>query len=754
MSIGAPNLRSTTSVSNLPNLSAKMERFHSGVSSPETASILQVLNRCTHSSSRAWESPFKAAVASECAQRLFGSIVRVAMIGMHPNLHPSARPDWSQRQLIVRVLDANLTGPDMDALLLSSNPLMKESTRLYVCSLLNEVPSFRLSLASVRHSMGLMASAPLELPPPPLLAAAQILVRIGVGVAAALSESAGSSNARAVAIAQVAHQFEFSEQTVKELAKTPQAQETGMVVLSYSTSWVGKASSTSDDTSGPNASSPTNALGVFTEAMNRSFRTNFYALWLHGNVDDVRTSRLAESEFTAMKNLSTSNAVFAAMGDAELLRVQRYALRCPIGTTANVLQIAHLLRLPEDDIRCLQVKTQEDTLSAICKLTPESGARFLHFCKVTSLKNNFLTFDLGDQTKRRQLNALRLRFEVDAETQDGVLAALPDHATNLFFCMECSSVPNARVELRSKVISHNELGLAQTMQRIGGIGECSDVRCARRSSAALRTAVQKQEEAESARVESIPVTRERIVRSLGDGGLGHVAKMRRDAKSVSEQTNVAMACGDREMVMISIFGRVVRVQSKFYALCTFCGCILQVLPHRRFEGEICCTRCDASMLGHEASESQALRVALAATPESKHKPPALATNIVEDGKLQCRFCGKSPPQSGGALKFRVLRAPLDNGGRNASLPPPLRTIALCGSHYRNWVDQALFTMEMPQIIAHLLEKCVPVFGADTGKRATLQITHTQPAKRSRTQKAIEKKINANKRGINSGTSRK
>jgi len=602
--------------------------------------------------------------------------------------------------------------------------------------------------------MGLMASAPMELPPPPLLAAAQILVHTGVSMAAALSRPANASNSRAVAIAQVAHQFEFAERERKELAKAPPAHETGVIVLSYSTSWVGKASCTSDATTGPNASSPTNALGVFTEAMDRSFRTNFYALWLHGNMDGVRTSRLAESGFDAMKNLSTSNAVFAAMGDAELLRVQRYALRCPIGTTASVLQIAHLLRLPEADIRCLQVRSHEETLSAICKLTPESGARFLHFCKITSLKNNFLTFDLGNKTKSRQLHALRLRFAVDADTQDGVLAALPDHATNLFLCMECSRIPNACVDLSSKVISHNELGLAQTMQRIGCIGECSHVRCARRASAALRTAVQKQEEAKSARVESIPVTRERIVQSLGNGDLGHVAKMRRDARSVSQQTNVAMACGDRNMVMINIFGRVVRVKSKLYALCTFCGCILQVLPHRRFEGEICCTMCDASMLGHEASESQALRVTIASTPQSKRDPPALATNIVDDCKLQCRFCGKAPPQSGGALKFRVLRAPLDNGGRNASLPPPLRTIALCGSHYRTWVDEALNIMSMENIIAHLIEKCTPVFGADTGRRATLQLKHTQPVKRSRTQKAIEKKINANKRGINNGTSKK
>ena len=152
---------------------------------------------------------------------------------------------------------------------------------------------------------------------------------------------------------------------------------------------------------------------------------------------------------------------------------------------------------------------------------------------------------------------------------------------------------------------------------------------------------------------------------------------------------------------------------------------MQLDSMRRYEGELCCCRCDAAMLGLEEPKAQAARVAPTEKIVMQRAAPARLSAIVGANQLACRFCAKAQPTSG-TSRFRVMRAPLDSGGRNGLLPPPLRLVAFCPAHSRPWLEGALVSMPLGQIFAHIAERAVPVFGAEHGRRAALSLTMKPP----------------------------
>ena len=252
------------------------------------------------------------------------------------------------------------------------------------------------------------------------------------------------------------------------------------------------------------------------------------------------------------------------------------------------------------------------------------------------------------------------------------------------------------------------------------------------------------------RIECLKVTDESLQRATrSNGDVSHAARLRRDLRTCGEQHKCALACGDRPLIKVSLLGRVVRVNGRFYSLCALCGSILQVSQMKRFGGDLCCCRCDASMVGIErAPTSQATRVAVEVDNRSTRTKPFVFDQIVPHDKLHCRFCNKAPPTSSTATRFKIFRTPRDGGGRNASLPPPLRIVALCSSHWRPWVQSALNTMSMQVIFAHISSKATPVFGADVGRRHLALTLRRQSAPSGN---SIHKKILKRARGIKATT---
>lgn len=777
VSLGEPSVRSTTSVSALPNVSAKFERYLSCPSVVDAASrdLLAVLQRSAQSGSRGWDAALQVALKSEGARRIFVLAFQAMLVGMHPQLHPAARPDWSQRALLVRTLVANLAQSDFETVISTCSVAAKESIRLWMCSLLADSPATRAALAHVGHPIGLLRSSPLDLIPAALQGAAQASIAAAIEATTAIASKSptavlDSGEGRRLLVAAL--QARVSGAETRGRSRAPVDGDCGnggsgststangapcttavskakahgprSFAAALTPSWLGRAMSIECPEQPPPSTAPLTALAVVSQLLNRAFRVDFVPVWMHAHGSGVRVSRLDCSQHSVMHGHSAGHQATAQLSDAAALRAQRLALRNPAGSTLSLEQLATLLDYPRDvAVRLAAAKTTDDAVNAVCELSASQGAAMVMFCKVTAMKTRFLAYDLGPRTRSLQLVALRRRFEIGDDVADAdVERVLPMHAHTLYTCMECGKVPNACVECNARDISHNEIGVAQSMLRVGSVGEENQVRCARRSSAALRTAQQKEQEAMQARIDCIDVTATTIDTACADNGdAPHAARLRRDVKAVMEQSRHAMACGDRPLVRISLLGRVVRMHGKFYSICAFCASILNVTPHRRFSTEICCGRCDPGVVNLRPAKSQAARVAPKEEIKMLRAAPLVVAAIVPPSKLPCRFCGKAPPLSASS-RFRVVRAPLDNSGRNGQLPPPLRTVAFCPSHFRPWVESAMQSLPTAVVFAHISERAVPVFGANGGPRdEPLRLTHRTPA-RTKAQRAVTRRRTA------------
>lgn len=266
------------------------------------------------------------------------------------------------------------------------------------------------------------------------------------------------------------------------------------------------------------------------------------------------------------------------------------------------------------------------------------------------------------------------------------------------------------------------------MLRIDAASDVGHMRCAKRSSAALRTAVALEQMANRVEVEGLALApnpllptdlrptsivtavqtrgrdqRHRPTGSAQRDAASDVAKLRRDIKNCFEQHPRATACGDVPLVKIPILGRCLRLFGDWHALCAFCGCLAKITPNSRFRNQPCCMRCDFAMLhGKELEETL-----LANFP--RPPPPA------------CRFCGKPQPENGNS-RWKMVNAPADTGGRNASVPPPLRVCYYCPTHWRSWLANAHRELPTNVIFAHISSRCKPCYGADHQTRAVQQPT--------------------------------
>ena len=260
------------------------------------------------------------------------------------------------------------------------------------------------------------------------------------------------------------------------------------------------------------------------------------------------------------------------------------------------------------------------------------------------------------------------------------------------------------------------MGLAASMLHINGNVCEGTMKCAKRSSAALRTAVALEEAADAFEVETRPIDHaagvpadmrpasvvQAVAESSPVGKLvreapaSEVAKLRRDIKNCEAQRECAVACGDVPLVRIPILGRAMRIFNEWHAICSWCGCLAKVTPDSRVGGEICCMRCDFTMLFGKAAAAE---VAV-----KEDKPPLPI----------CRFCGKTQTE-GGTSRWRQVAAPADTGGPNSTVPPPLRVAWYCPAHWRAWLPTAHQSMQTSVIFAHICSKARPMWGSGLGR---------------------------------------
>jgi len=769
-----PNIRSTMSLSSIPSFANTFLRGYShgtGSMSESERLIFHLLNRCTQCGSRGWENSLAYALKNEAANMVATKIFASSLMGMHPQLHPAARLPWDGRYVLSARL-MSIPPAAMTTLIATSYACMKECTRILCCSLMTELPAVSSAYAHLSHPIGSLTSTPLELTATSLQVASVLIANAGrkfqnpafnieffAPLLNALINNDQRTRRKSVANASVATMTAISKTTQKSgscsTAIIPSGQRSAIVVfetqeeLVYSASWLGKNQRIT-------ATRPA-TLQVVSEILARAFRAEFVPVWLHCFTNDIRITRLNVVQHIAIHNGSSTHRLTSELHENIALRVQRLALSPMVSCSINIGTVATILGMDKKTVNMLSASTNmDDSITRFMSLEKLDAAKLVLFCKVLCIKDRMLSFCLGPKTRELQLKAVKRRYGIDdGESQNCGLNAdeltssgrLPSHALTLFVCHECGRVANAHVNSQTKNVPHNEIGLSQTMLRVAEIGQCNEVRCARRSSAGLRATMQRIFEVASNRIEEMPIKPKLFTRKNDSS---HSARLRRDVRSCASQSHTAIACGDRPMLSIPLLGRVVRVNGGWYSLCATCGSTLRVLQKHRYKGEFCCLRCDPSSLKISCASSSS-----SSTPLPPLPPPPVSSkkrlltaherneNDEDDEStcatrvLHCRFCGK-PSGSTAASRFKILAAPCDDGGINGPLPPPLRRVCYCSSHYRAWLDTAHRTMPTNVIFAHLATKSVPVFGADGSRKALTEQLRLEN-KRARPKESAESK---------------
>lgn len=449
------------------------------------------------------------------------------------------------------------------------------------------------------------------------------------------------------------------------------------------------------------------SVSVAAEVWAIAFRTNFIPFWVHSSSHQLRATRLDPSQYQTIHEMNSATKLTLLLTDEERMSLQRIALDSPSAGIMTLEEVSSLLKI--DGVRGSSCnggsKGPADAVRAIGEAGGRNAARILSFCRSAAVSDKLLVYDMGKKSARMQARALLKRLLV-METyglNEGCdpmeyLHLVPDHAKNLCACMECKRVANAAACDGGHKWKHifNEIGTSGSMISMDCETNETHMRCAKRSSASLRTAVAFEEEMNCRAIECDAIDSRVVHNLLIDNTVGSdtgaAARARRDSKKAMEQRVSSVTCGSECMLSIPIVGKVVRIWNEWYALCSYCGCFVRFHPNNRMGVEICCMRCDYRML------------------HRNEKQPASAKDAAGASTPKCRFCGKEDPQRTGA-KWKLVRAPMDTSGANANLPPPLRTVFFCPQHFRSWIPACLKTMPMRVVLSHIVYGARPCYGA-------------------------------------------
>lgn len=637
---------------------------------------------------RRWDSIVKQAIdKSEGVRRLTSNGFAVSLLGMHSNVHPSVRMHWKRRLILSNLLPSLIGTSSFSSMASSCMVQFKESMRRMLSNCTSPAYASVHAMRHIEHPSALLHCAPVHMPNPGMEAACTAFARAGSSIV----DSRGERDITTC----VKDAFE----TQAAVAVRGDDGEALPRHLTWNSSYLGKGTAS--------IHSKVPAVSVAAHVWAIAFRCSFIPFWVHSAGHKLRASRLDTVQHTSIHGLNAATKLTLLLSDEEALGLQRKALQAPSSGIMTLEEVAELNGI--SGVRGSSCnggsKGPIDAVRAVGDAGPKNAAKILSFCRAAWVAEDMLVYDLGINTARQQADALLRRLLIDEfagplpEEADPLdfLHLIPEHSRNLCACIECKRVANAAVcDAGSNWrVGFNEIGTSGSMVSTSADTGRVQLRCAKRSSASLRTAVAFEEEMSMRAIEcdanDDATVNAMIVDNATGTDPGVAARVRRDSKSVLEQRVSSVACGADVMLSMPIVGKVVRLWGEWYSLCCFCGCFVRFYPGNRAGSQICCLRCDYSMLHRSEARVSTLRTATGGEPP------------------RCRFCSKQDPMRTGA-RWKMVRAPMDATGLNANLPPPLRTVHFCPQHFRPWIPACLKTMPMRIILSHIVYGARPCFG--------------------------------------------
>ena len=647
--------------------------------------LLQVFQRSLNTGARGWNSILESALQESVATRhVIVNAVIVGLLGMHPMIPPSKRAPWNERMTTYRALQHILLDSSVKATLILTASATKEAIRRMIATFLAASPALLEGLSVMNKSVLFLRGPPEVIPSKGLLRLSAALARAGLAVSKAVTSTRGQIVNADAYTAILNQEFRSSVQGTGSNGGDKRDKRDKGDKGVWDGSWLGKYVCNTNKTP---------CISVLADVWSSCFRVNFLAFWAHAITHKCRASRLDTSQHRALHSLNAVTKLVNALPEEAQLRAQRSALRHVSSGLITVNDAAVFLGIPPPPT---QIKNVNDALRFLSSIGPEAAAEMFVFARTAWVLEEVLSVDLGTTTSNKQTSALLRRFRKPPRT---LLADLPVQATHLHVCLECRRVSSAHLSEHSKPgTSFTELGTSSSMlcTVCTGVekGE-SHILCAKRSSAALRTALTTGEMMTQTEVEQKEINFGRVEEILCEGKFGIAsstedagasglaARIRRDAKTALEQRSRALACGEQRMLRVPIVGRAVRVFGDWYAICSLCGAMLRVLPIHRFGAEICCCKCDARLLG-------------------------LPEPVVKETKnVVCRFCNAVDSERKSS-RWKVVKAPLDVSGDNGNLPPYLRQVVYCPRHFRPWVASAHRVLQTKVILSHIAHNAKPI----------------------------------------------
>lgn len=692
-----PNITSISNAFTSLDLSHLYERRTSLKSCPRSAhSLLQLLSRCTNPGARGWNPVLEVCLKNTAIRRIITHEFEIVLTAMHPQIHPRERPDWRQRFKIFKVVSDKLANEATAADIMGLAIQTKEVMRRLLATTMANTMAMHEALSHLGHPVKHLHQPPINLPHVGMERAMRLLKNAGVlmaldGKTSLLDAVLQSFKAptpslipntgpgRSLPLPSSSSSKETETQTTTTTTATG-----GGNTAEWQLGWLGKGTS--------DVPSITTLVEMTAMVWSSSFRASFLAFWLHGISKRLRLLRIDPVQHQALHAANPVTHLCAAIPLAEQLRLQRLVLKSPASALYTVTEAATAIGISVKITLPNSYKNAADAVAALNTFDRFDAARLFFFARVAWVRETVQIVRFGERVTIHTTKVLARRMR---RPDDLDLSQFQAHSTQLCVCTECQRVANAHVSSgvgdKQMGVLFNEIGVSQSMAGWTGIA-CGNatVHCAKRSSAALRTAINFQSLMAKRKIESEDVDDTALdlvmqPRPSQDVESGIAARVRRDAKNALEGRAQSAACGDTKLLLVPLVGRGIRIYGAWYTHCYFCAAVVKATPIHKYDSRVCCLRCDHTILYRNGELNQAKQ----------------ATE-----QRVCRFCGLIDDKK--SDRWKTLKAPLDIAGHNSSLPPPLRRVSYCPQHFRHWVSQAHRVLQTRVILAHLATGARPL----------------------------------------------
>lgn len=756
-----------------------------GVCNKGSNSMQQLLARSINPASRGWSSSLQTALKNDLSVKsTVNDAFMIGLTGLHAAIEPPLRPKWQQRARIHTLLR-----PIMQQALMEDTravaEVVKDVMRRSLAYDLHHELAARAAMASMQMQAGQLTY------PPEAMASGGLMH--------------GMYNVITIATSMVEHLYKFSTNGGNGLPNVSHAAHFAQLCLNTVVStWVGRVK-----TPVPRILAIDECASLFMQG----FQSRFVPFWIYSVRRGARAQRLDKDQYDSIHGHNVVLQMANSLDQAHTLHIQRRALQHKSVALMTLDEAITFVTPSIDDllmtddraqIQSFREKKRAQTSIAQTKSTDASTlllglpsvllAALLQFASVAWLSEQVKVVELGPRTRilhilvlanvqqllrhedRSLVNSLLQNWndlsnlqvlQAQVDDLERRVRSRPLQIWSVCACMECRRVANAMhqsdpkpvtkrassnakpTESRPKTNSSYEVGIVAAMI---DLDDCSKLYCAKRPSAALKTALLSVNNATRMAVDrdenstevqtQLPnlthadvdefddqeETRPNILQEAATAGLENEStstvqsshsRMRRDTKRCYEQRRVAEACGTHAMLSVDCIGRAVQLMDQWYTICTFCGVIMRCTAGAQIGCHLACSMCHSQpQRAKKPSNSSQEHTLLGSilddlSNESEKNNVQLSIGVRTASRLReresdktCRFCNCLCVRRGRG--FFAYHSPHDRRGVNDERPPALRITRWCPKHNRAWLKDALKIMPTNIVLAHILMHAKPV----------------------------------------------